>query len=847
MPTASTKKEKIDERILRILGLNPEEVEMDYITYHNALRESLVRGAKSGLPQEELALIANERSRIRNKKGRFQVKTKKVKINNNNLNSPIKEKRKMLPGATKKEGPSQTKGGALVKNDSSTTDIVNTQGKLLSNLVKTLNFNLKEERKLQQEEKTLIAKKEDKEEKQKKEDSIEKKEGPSPLMKAADKILAPVKSLFERIFDYLKLTALNFVIGSAYKWFTDPANKEKVDKVKNFFSSIGEWFNDPKNQERLSTLGRFLKDNWKVFFGVGGVLLLWSNSIVRLAVKLGATVIRSIPKLAKLITKLAIATAKLGFKAAKGLVNLAIKNPIAAAGTLIVGGTALGLASQAKTQSNDPAAEEGRTQLDDTLDFGGITGSPMGGLFNQGGMVPVMLTKGEYVVPPNQAQKIGAPTLHAINNAENYNQGGLIPGRGPNVDTVRTQLREGSFVIQRPAVDALGSNNIHKFVSNYNEGGNVNKFVSNYNYYNEGGDIHKFVSNYNEGGNVNKFVSNYNYYNEGGDIHKFLARYNEGGNVNKFISNYNEGGDIHKFLARYNKGGSVNRFRSKRSGRAGGKTNVTKTDGGSAIVAAAKNAVTTGRKGPASPPCASWVRMVLGMANHPAANQTTSTADLDPQIGPSSPYATSLASAASFAGSDLGTVIRNSGSLKPGDVILHKNTYGNFGPGAITHVSVASDKKGKILHQSTSGGPPTETNMFSFAHGLRLGGEGTIGEYSDTDPGSTPGKTNQGGFALGGGLGELLRELNLDSNSSPIGSTVTNTKMSQVASTTPTDMEEDEEQSSASVKELPQSEETVDKRSGPQDRMTETMVRSGPTSIVLYDWKYEKLYSIERA
>ena len=763
MPTANIKKEQVDERILRILGLNPEEVEMDYITYHNALRESLVKGAKSGLPEEELALIANERSRIRNKKGRFQVKTKKVKINNNNLNSPIKEKRKMLPGATKKEGPSQTKGGALVKSDSSTTDIVNTQGKLLSNLVKTLNFNLKEERKLQEEEKTLIAKKEDKEEKEKKESSIEKKKGPSPLMKAADKILAPVKSLFQRIFDYLKLTALNFVIGSAYKWFTDPANKEKVDKVKNFFSSIGEWFNDPKNQERLSTLGRFLKDNWKVFFGVGGVLLLWSNSIVRLAVKLGATVVRSIPRLAKLITKLAIATAKLGFKAAKGLVNLVAANPIAAAGTLIVGGTALGLASQATTQSNDPDAEEGRTQLDDTLDFGGITGDPMGGLFNQGGMVPVMLTKGEYVVPPNQAKKIGAPTLHAINNAGNYNQGGLIPGRGPNVDTVRTQLREGSFVIQRPAVDALGSNNIHKFVSNYNQGG------------------------------------------------------------------------------------SVNRFNSKRSGPSGGTTKVEKTDGGSAIVAAAKNAVSTGRRGPASPPCASWVRMVLGMANHPAANQTTTTADLDPQIGPSSPYATSLASAASFAGSDLGTVIRNSGSLKPGDIVLHKNTYGNYGPGAITHVSIASDKKGKILHQSTSGGPPTETNIFSFAHGLRLGGEGTIGEYSDTDSGSTPGKTNQGGFALGGGLGELLMKLNLDSNSSPIGSTVANTKMSQVASTTPTDMEEDEEQSSASVKGLPQSEETVDKRSGPKDRMTETMVRSGPTSIVVYDWKYENLYGIEVA
>lgn len=785
MPTASIKKEQIDERILRILGLNPEEVEMDYITYHNALRESLVKGAKSGLPEEELALIANERSRIRNKKGRFQVKTKKVKINNNNLKSPIKEKRKMLPGATKKEGPSQTKGGALVKSDSNTTDIVNTQGKLLSNLVKTLNFNLEDEKKLQNKKQRLLDKKKDKEEKEKKEGSIEKKKGPSPLMKAADKILAPVKSLFQRIFDYLKLTALNFVIGSAYKWFTDPANKEKVDKVKNFFSSIGDWFQDPENQKKLSTLGRFFKDNWKVFFGVGGVLLLWSNSIVRLAVKLGATVVRSIPSLAKLITKLAIATAKLGFKAAKGLVNLAVKNPVAAATTLIVGGAALGLANQATTQSNDPTAEKGRTQLDDTLDFGGITGDPMGGLFNQGGMVPVMLTKGEYVVPPNQAKKIGAPTLHAINNAGNYNQGGLIPGRGPNVDTVRTQLKEGSFVIQRPAVDALGSNNIHKFVSNYNEGGDVNNLVSN----------------------------------------------------------YNQGGSV---------GGSRNRFNTKRSGPSGGTTKVEMTDGGSAIVAAAKNAVRTGRQGPARPPCASWVRMVLGMANHPAANQTTTTADLDPQIGPDSGWATSLNSAASFAGSDLGTVIRNSGSLKPGDIVLHKNTFGNYGPGAITHVSIASDKKGKILHQSTSGGPPTERNIFKFAHGIRLGGEGTIGEYSDADPGSTPGtsgsgKTNQDGFALGGGLGQLLEKLNLNSNSSPIGSTTTNTNISQVTSTTPTDMEETEEQSSASVKGLPPSEETVDKRSGPQDRMTETMVRSGPTSIVLYDWKYESLYGIEVA
>ena len=58
----------------------------------------------------------------------------------------------------------------------------------------------------------------------------------------------------------MKLTALNFV-GSVYKWFTDPANKEKVEKIKNFFTSIGDWFQDPGNQKKLSTIGRFLKDN----------------------------------------------------------------------------------------------------------------------------------------------------------------------------------------------------------------------------------------------------------------------------------------------------------------------------------------------------------------------------------------------------------------------------------------------------------------------------------------------------------------------------------------------------------------------------------------------------------
>jgi hypothetical protein len=162
---------------------------------------------------------------------------------------------------------------------------------------------------------------------------------------------------------------------------------------------------------------------------------------------------------------------------------------------------------------------------------------------------------------------------------------------------------------------------------------------------------------------------------------------------------------------------------------------------GKVIVNAAKSAVKRGKRGYASPPCASWVRTVLNATKHSSAKKFTKKADLDPQIGPESAWAQSLESAASFAGSDMGKVIRSQSALKPGDIVLHKNTFGNFGEGAITHVSIASDKKGKILHQSTSGGAPHETNMFKFAAGIRLGGKGSEGEFSDSDTGpggSTP-------------------------------------------------------------------------------------------------------------
>ena len=68
--------EKIDERILRLLGLQ-YTFDLDYDTYLTLIREAMVSGAGK-LPQEELALLANERKRVRGKKGRFKPKKQKI-------------------------------------------------------------------------------------------------------------------------------------------------------------------------------------------------------------------------------------------------------------------------------------------------------------------------------------------------------------------------------------------------------------------------------------------------------------------------------------------------------------------------------------------------------------------------------------------------------------------------------------------------------------------------------------------------------------------------------------------------------------------------------------------------
>jgi len=68
--------EKVDERILRLLGLE-FVFDLDYGTYITLLNEAIISG-RTRLPQEELALLSNEKKRIRGKQGRFRPQKQKI-------------------------------------------------------------------------------------------------------------------------------------------------------------------------------------------------------------------------------------------------------------------------------------------------------------------------------------------------------------------------------------------------------------------------------------------------------------------------------------------------------------------------------------------------------------------------------------------------------------------------------------------------------------------------------------------------------------------------------------------------------------------------------------------------
>jgi len=286
----------------------------------------------------------------------------------------------------------ESKGSAIVKRDSVNIEKFKPTEQTQENFddiqrgIDSILESLREENALAKDKSDADRLKEEERKRKAQETNLEKPfEKLSGIVGA---VLKPVKSLWEKIWNFI----WNIFLGRTV--------------VKLF-----EWFSKEENKKSLEAIGVFLKNTWPAILaaflvfgtGLGGFI----KGIVGLTT-------RFIPKIVKMIAKLA-----------KSAVKFAISNPLAA--LAIAGGvaTVAGLAQQATSKSNDEErAKEGKTQLDDTQEFGGISGDPMGGLFSGGGgvpgtgdkdTVPAMLTPGEFVMSKGAVQKYGMDTLESMN------------------------------------------------------------------------------------------------------------------------------------------------------------------------------------------------------------------------------------------------------------------------------------------------------------------------------------------------------------------------------------------------------------------------------------------------
>ena len=373
MPTSNVK-ESIDERILRLLGLE-DVFDLDYGTYLTLLKEAMVKGRmpKTTIPIEEIEILTDEYKRVKGKKnkGRFEVKKKKISSTSFNVGkvkgliSGSKEK-KELPSAVSKSPISKS----LDNNISTITAAVISISETLKQQKKTADDASSYDRRKSEQDKRSAA-----------ENKLEKRfEG---LKKIAEKIIAPVKSILDKIINFLVNVLLGRVVIKLLDWLSDPKNAGKVKSIIRF---LGDW-------------GPAL---------IGGFILFGT--------KFGKGV--------RVLTRIALSgIAKLA-KAIPSLMRFARGNPKTA--LALAAGTYAGTQLVGRAFSDGQEAEskvEGRAG-------GGVIKIPKfaGGGFNnffngfvsgEKGVdkVPAMLSDGEFVMSRGAVAMYGVDTLEGMNAA----------------------------------------------------------------------------------------------------------------------------------------------------------------------------------------------------------------------------------------------------------------------------------------------------------------------------------------------------------------------------------------------------------------------------------------------
>jgi len=369
--------EKIDERILELLGLQ-DEYELSYEEYIGYLREAMVasRMSKSRYSTAETESITNEWKRVKSKKGRFRPKKisaesfKKGSAVGINLN-----KQKALKG-TKPLALSPANNNMTGGNE--ITTIIDALGEI----IKSLTQQNKDAKKASDDQR----KKGEQSRRAGVESKLEK--GFGIAQKIAEKIIAPVKSLLKRIWDFFTAVFL----GRAVYLLLD-------------------WFGKKENQEKVRTITRFLKDWWPAL--VGGFVLFGT--------KFGKGV--------RVLTRIALSGIGKLAKAIPALLRFGKNNPKSAA--------AIAAGAWATTQLAQRAfggGQDSESKVEVKAHGGGHIRIPKfnGGGFNGGfrnlfdGLVvgekgvdkiPAWLSNGEFVFSPGAVNYWGVDQLMSMNAA----------------------------------------------------------------------------------------------------------------------------------------------------------------------------------------------------------------------------------------------------------------------------------------------------------------------------------------------------------------------------------------------------------------------------------------------
>ncbi len=415
--TDSIGEEKIDERILRLLGLDFIG-DIDYATYSSLLKEWSVaaRMTDSKVSTEEAELVTDEFKRVKGKVGRFKINKKVV---SRGEVSPIKKAAGFITGSPPEQPPLLPPGDdggnrpprkpTLLQVVISIRKTCDSILKMMENQLKGIRNQIAKDRKIG--EKTRRGNREKELEKTFKR-----------VTNLTQKILTPTVPIIKQIMDFIGKVLLGRILVKLVDYISDPKNQEKINSLLKF---IGDWF--------PALLAGFF---------------LFANPLGIFVRKVVGTAIKTTFFLAK--------------KGIPALLRFIKANPLAAAGIAIVGGAAIGGINQALKPSNDEErAAEGKSQLDDTQEFGGTTGDPMSILGNLAGGGQVGRYNGGGKVPPMKKRRRTQPAGGKVTSSTGKRV------RGAGKDTQMIVAQPGEVVISKKAVDRYGA----PFFLNLNKAG----------------------------------------------------------------------------------------------------------------------------------------------------------------------------------------------------------------------------------------------------------------------------------------------------------------------------------------------------------------------------------------